>query len=179
MKGLKFGRSRFYKAKKVLQELWLIEEKKLLEKWKIKWHFLIIKYLKSSKNHSVENTQCGIQETNALSSIKENALSSINKNNEPPKKINNYQDLKTFIFNNESLDDNSKLNRDRQNIENTIERFFDLWAEIIATEKEVINFFSWFLKLCNEKWILTQESNINFIKLNSLSFDWFTRHTDK
>jgi len=80
MKGLGWGRDRFYKAKKVLQDLDLIEEVRNRDDLgKITACYLVLKYLKSSKNHSVGFPECGKQETNALSSKKKNALSSKKK----------------------------------------------------------------------------------------------------
>jgi len=80
MKGLKWGDTKLKKARRILFDLDLIEEVRNRDsKGKIVGCYLILKYLKSSRNQGVDSPGGGKRGTNALSSIKKNALSSIKK----------------------------------------------------------------------------------------------------
>jgi hypothetical protein len=91
---------RFKTTKKILKDLDLIEDiQDRDDKWVIKWRYIKIKYLKSvnkatlstsAETHPLAVSTSGHQDTNALSSININALSSynnkeqtLNKNNLP------------------------------------------------------------------------------------------------
>jgi hypothetical protein len=78
-KGLKWGDVKYRNAKKILKQLWLVED--VCEKWddgKINGWFVKLNYIKTTttQNHSLVSSTGGFQETNAWSSKTENAWSS-------------------------------------------------------------------------------------------------------
>ncbi len=105
-KWLWWGDKRVKDAKKILKELWLIEDVvKRDEKWKIIGHYVKLNYIKSKKflntkiipsgaeTQGVDNSMYGQENTNALSSLNINALSNKDKENSENQKKYYYKDI--------------------------------------------------------------------------------------
>lgn len=151
-KGLNWWDKRFKSAKKILKELYLIEDiQHKNDKWQIVWHFIKLNYIQShnkanlstgAENHPLAVSIGGSQETNAWSNITINAWNNIKEKAQSVKEKKQYikninlEEVKAYKNNFIIIYLSEMINSNYVKQSFTTKSFIELYDYIILKGKE-------------------------------------------